>query len=111
MAADLNRLRILAAVSRSRLDGRRRLGTELQPVGGVAADSQAQNAYSAPHFYESKRGVRLTEAGQSAVRRIESIEAQLAASTVTSRSWKAGIKGRFDSACFRRSPHRCFQKW
>lgn len=78
VGADLNRLRILAAVSRS------------GSMAGAAAElSYTQSAVSqqirkleaelgVALVERHARGVRLTEAGHAAVRRAESIEAQLA---------------------------------
>ncbi len=93
MAADLNRLRILAAVSRyGSMAG---AASELSYTPSAVSQQirKLESELGVALLERHARGVRLTEAGHAAVRRIESIEAQLAGLDSDLKELAGGHKG------------------
>jgi molybdate transport repressor ModE-like protein len=78
MDVDLNRLRILSAVSRSGSLAGAAAGLSYTPSAVSQQVRKLESELGTPLVERHARGVRLTEAGHAAVRRCESIEAQLA---------------------------------
>lgn len=93
MAADLNRLRILAAVSRSGSMAGAASELSYTPSAVSQQIRKLESELGAALLERHARGVRLTEAGHAAVRRIESIEAQLAGLDSDLKELESGHKG------------------